>query len=64
MKILQTRADIPKTLDELMLWAIRLWPGSKYLQREWVRAVTVVRGTRGGWIIEHGVGNDYSRVGN
>lgn len=32
--------------------AARLWPHSESLRREWLRAVALVRGTRGGWLLE------------
>lgn len=38
--------------DELQQRASRLWPDSDYLQREWLRAVRVVRQTGGGWLLD------------
>lgn len=35
--------------------AARLYPQSEALQREWMRAVTVVRRTRRGWLLDHPV---------
>ena len=35
--------------------AARLWPESEYLQREWLRAVSVVRKSPRGWLIERQV---------
>lgn len=32
--------------------AARLYPDSDYLQREWLRAVAVVRSTRNGWHLD------------
>lgn len=32
--------------------AAELYPDSPYLQKEWMRAVGVVRSTLGGWLIE------------
>jgi hypothetical protein len=32
--------------------AARNYPDSPYLQREWIRAVGVVRSTRGGWVMD------------
>lgn len=32
--------------------AARLYPDSEYLQREWLRAVSVVRSTRNGWHLD------------
>ena len=34
--------------------AIRLWRGNRRLAREWLRAVGVVRATKGGWILDGG----------
>lgn len=39
----------PARPDPLLLRAQKLWPDSEYLQREWLRAVKLVRGTRRGW---------------
>ena len=33
----------------LSIHAARLYPGNEYLQREWIRAVAVVRSTKNGW---------------
>lgn len=35
--------------------AARLYPDSEYLQREWLRAVAVVRSTRNGWHLDQPV---------
>ena len=35
--------------------AARLYPDSEYLQREWLRAVSVVRSTRNGWHLDQPV---------
>jgi hypothetical protein len=37
---------------DLILHAIRLWPGDEYLQSEWLRAIAVVRATKRGWILD------------
>ena len=37
---------------DLILQAIRLYPGNVYLQREWMRAVEVVRGSKRGWLLD------------
>lgn len=29
-----------------------LYPASPYLQAEWMRAIAVVRATRGGWLLD------------
>jgi len=41
--------------DALRIQAARLYPDSDYLQREWMRAVGVVRRTAGGWLLERKV---------
>ena len=33
--------------------AAKLYPHSEYLQREWLRAVAVVRATTRGWVRDH-----------
>lgn len=38
--------------DPLLARAQRLWPDNDYLQREWLRAVRVVRNTRRGWLAD------------
>jgi hypothetical protein len=40
------------TNPDLILDAIRLYPGNVYLQREWMRAIEVVRATRRGWTLD------------
>lgn len=45
----------PAKRDPLAERAARLWPDSERNQREWVRAVTVVRRTRRGWLLDHPV---------
>lgn len=35
--------------------AALLYPGDDYLQREWLRAVAVVRSTRNGWHLDQPV---------
>jgi hypothetical protein len=43
----------PRVHDiDLVMRSIELWPGSLYLQREWVHAVSVVRATGNGWLLE------------
>lgn len=42
---------MPRNPD-LILQAIRLYPGNVYLQREWMRAVEVVRATERGWLLD------------
>lgn len=32
--------------------ALALWPGSPHNQREWLRAVGVVRSTSAGWLVD------------
>lgn len=39
----------------LQLRAERLWPDNQAMQREWIRAVAVVRSTRRGWLLERPV---------
>lgn len=36
--------------------ARRLWPHSEYNQREWLRAVSVVRSTSAGWHLDKTIG--------
>jgi hypothetical protein len=43
---------------ELVLQSIALYPGNVYLQREWVRAVLLVRSTHRGWLLEHPIPRD------
>ena len=38
--------------DLLAQRAARLYPESAYLQREWMRAVALVRRTSGGWLLD------------
>lgn len=40
--------------DPLAARAALLWPDSEILQAKWVRAVGVVRSTRGGWVLDRG----------
>ena len=42
-------------LSELVERATRLYPDSEYLQREWLRAVRVVRATTNGWQLDRPV---------
>lgn len=39
----------------LAAMAARLYPDSQYLQREWLRAVALVRSTARGWILDRKV---------
>lgn len=41
--------------DTLTPQAERLWPHCPYLQREWIRAVAVVRSTKAGWVVDRRV---------
>lgn len=41
--------------DDLMARAVKNYPDSEYLQREWLRAVGVVRRSRNGWLLERKV---------
>lgn len=36
----------------LLRRAIRLWPDNKVMQREWLRAVALVRSTKRGWVAD------------
>jgi hypothetical protein len=47
--------DLNTQADALRLQAVRLYPDSAYLQREWMRAVGVVRRSTGGWLLERKV---------
>ncbi len=52
--IAMTNVPAPKP-DPLLATAKRLWPDNEHNQREWLRAVSVVRCTRTGWPLEHRV---------
>lgn len=41
--------------DSLAATAERLYPDNQYLQTEWLRAVRVVRSTKGGWKLDNPV---------
>ena len=41
--------------SEMQAKAARLYPHSEHLQREWVRAVSVVRRTHRGWVLDQPV---------
>ena len=43
----------PVRPDPLLERAQRLWPDSERNQREWLRAVGVVRRTSGGWLLDN-----------
>lgn len=43
--------------DPMVQRAARLWPDSPTNQREWLRAVGVVRRTRRGWLLDQPVTN-------
>ncbi len=42
----------PQARHPMAQRAARLWPESPALQREWLRAVSVVRCTRRGWLLD------------
>lgn len=44
-----SRAAVPGPLAER---AARLWPDSERNQREWIRAVIVVRQSSNGWLLD------------
>jgi hypothetical protein len=46
---LDERMALRQTHDALKPTAERLYPDNAYLQQEWIRAVGVVRSTKGGW---------------
>ena len=46
----------PAKRDPLAERAARLWPDSERNQREWVRAVRLVRATQRGWLLDRAVG--------
>lgn len=41
--------------DPLTTRAARLYPDAPYLQREWLRAIAVVRATSAGWLLDRAV---------
>jgi len=45
----RSRTARPSALQQ---HAARLWPDNEQLQREWMRAVRVVRSTRRGWVVD------------
>ena len=45
----------PQRIDPLVERAVRLWPDDPRNQREWLRAVSVVRASRNGWLLERRV---------
>jgi hypothetical protein len=49
------RLVAPARPDPLLLRAQRLWPDSERNQREWLRAVRVVRSTSRGWLLDRPV---------
>jgi len=51
MTLLNTRPQ-RQAHEHMAQRAARLWPGEPNLQLEWLRAVTVVRGTRRGWLLD------------
>jgi hypothetical protein len=50
------RLIVPANPDPLLQRAQRNYPDSDYLQREWLRAVRVVRSTSGGWRLDNPAG--------
>lgn len=52
MRLVEARTPV----DPLLARAKRLWPDNDYLQREWLRAVRVVRKTAGGWNLDRQAG--------
>jgi hypothetical protein len=52
---LGVRLVAPARPDPLLLRAQRLWPDSERNQREWLRAVRVVRSTSRGWLLDRPV---------
>ncbi len=50
--------------DGLQIMAARLYPYSEALQAEWLRAVSVVRGTSRGWLLDKPVtGASHAKAG-
>jgi hypothetical protein len=49
------RLLLPARPDPLLQRAQRLWPDSERNQREWLRAVRVVRSTSRGWLLDRPV---------
>ncbi len=45
-------APPPARPDPMLQRAQRLWPDSERNQREWLRAVRVVRATARGWLLD------------
>lgn len=43
-----------KTTNDMRRRAVELWRGNRQLARKWLRAVDVVRKTKGGWVLENG----------
>jgi hypothetical protein len=41
-------------LIELGARAAKIWPQNPAMQKEWLRAVSVVRATSRGWVLERG----------
>lgn len=48
-------APPPARPDPMLQRAQRLWPDSERNQREWLRAVRVVRATGRGWLLDRPV---------
>jgi hypothetical protein len=46
------RAPALRMVEPLAQRSVALYPASEYLQREWIRAVKVVRRTSGGWLLD------------
>lgn len=51
-KVRRLRAQITPKADGLEVIAARHYPDSAYLQREWIRAVQVVRASSRGWLLD------------
>jgi hypothetical protein len=43
-------APEPSAIERRAQW---LFPDNEYMQREWLRAVAVVRSTKRGWLLDH-----------
>ena len=49
------KAPPMRLVDTLQARAEAIYPGSLYLQAEWLRAVKLVRRTHGGWLLDNPV---------
>jgi Arc/MetJ-type ribon-helix-helix transcriptional regulator len=52
----------PGATVALVRRAIRLWPNNETMQREWLRAVGVVRSTSRGWLLDRRVTQEANRA--